>query len=240
MNKKIEGLPTSIFNFLGGLYMPIPADLDFCNFPNCESCDRKRENCNIFKKFSVNIKNFKQFLENRRERTKEGYRVLKKMLGNKKPNIFSFGCGVGADYLGANEIFNNDFNYFGIDDSCHIFRETKAFKAIDFLPNIFSVNSGIFLLEEQSGFSVVCFFNSLSDMIKQNNQYEKIFSILTNKNEFIIIFEEVELKNSSVGFKFLEEFSYKNRNEFEIEVVDFLVNEGIAIHFKRKDYANIS
>ena len=38
-------------------------------------------------------------------------------MGAQMPTIFSFGCGLGLDYVADQEVFGNDIKYYGIDEN---------------------------------------------------------------------------------------------------------------------------
>ena len=54
-----------------------------------------------------NLNCLKEYAEKNYEKNRESFSELKKITGDKKLNIFSFGCGLGLDYVGAKEIFGN-------------------------------------------------------------------------------------------------------------------------------------
>ena len=70
----------------------------------------------------------KDYAEVNYEKNKESFNSLKRLTTNNKINIFSFGCGLGLDYIGANEIFGNNFNYYGIDEGDWVIKKTNAYK----------------------------------------------------------------------------------------------------------------
>ena len=100
-------------------------------------------------------------------KNKESFNSLKRLTTNNKLNIFSFGCGLGLDYIGANEIFENNFNYYGIDEGDWAIKKTNAYKNFTpKLPKTISYDDGIFLLNVTKENPVICFFNSLFTNLK--------------------------------------------------------------------------
>jgi len=69
----------------------------------------------------------KEYAEKNYEKNKESFKELKKVLRDRRPNIISFGCGLGLDYVGAKEVFGDNFNYYGIDECDWAIKKTENY-----------------------------------------------------------------------------------------------------------------
>lgn len=131
-------------------------------FPSCENCKKDCQGHLDYDNLCANLNYFKEYVEKNYEKNKESFIELKKITNNSKLSIFSFGCGLGLDYVGAKEVFGDNMNYFGIDECEWKFKETKNYKNFEpKLPKTVKFDEGIFLLTATPENAVLCFFNSL-------------------------------------------------------------------------------
>ena len=179
-------------------------ELGVCSYPNCMTCIHKRKNCATFKKIAQNRENLKEFVFKRRGRAKECYAELKKILGESSPNLFSFGCGLGIDYMGARAVFRHDMNYFGIENSPPDLKGSKACVTLKpYLPLTLNSQAGLRILEVIKENCVICFFNSFLNVLGWEDSV-KIFGLLEGKDEFHILIDDPQsLTSSSYGSRLM-------------------------------------
>ena len=97
-------------------------------FPSCETCKKDCQGHLDYGNLCSNLNYLKDYAEVNYEKNKKSFNSLKRLTTNNKLNIFSFGCGLGFDYIGANEIFGDNFNYYGIDEGDWVIKKTNAYK----------------------------------------------------------------------------------------------------------------
>ncbi len=134
-------------------------------FPSCEKC---KKNCGKYEYNNLcsNLNYLKDYGQEYFDRMKESFEELNK-LNNNKLTIFSFGCGCNLDYMASMEVYEN-MSYIGVDNTQWSIKETRAYKNLfcDENNNNFNYNEGIKLLSIVHGNVVVCFFNSLNDILQ--------------------------------------------------------------------------
>ena len=74
-------------------------------FPKCEQCKKDCAGHLKYDNLCSNLNYLQEYGEKNYIKNKESFVELKNIMGNKIPTIFSFGCGIGLDYIGAKEIF---------------------------------------------------------------------------------------------------------------------------------------
>lgn len=72
-------------------------------FPKCENCKKDCTGHLDYDNLCSNLNYLKEYAQRNYDKNKESFVELKKIVGNKNPTIFSFGCGLGLDYIGATE-----------------------------------------------------------------------------------------------------------------------------------------
>lgn len=211
---------------------------DGYRFPDCDTCDR---NCNgrlDYDNLCSNLNYLKEYGEKNYNKNRESLMELKKIIGDVVPTIFSFGCGLGLDYVGASEVFGKNVKYYGIDETNWAIKDTDNYK--DFVPKLpttMKFDVGTFLLDGKHENLVICFFNSLFT-ISNNSDLEKIlFNALQNKNNFYIVCDYTINSNYHMPKEeqdFLNKLTRKLKNKFNFKRFEILDGRGIILSGKRK------
>ena len=114
------------------------------------------------------------------EQARKTFEAFKKVVGDKRVSLSSFGCGPCLDYLAAREYLGENFQYHAINECEWPIKKTAAYKS--FVPAMPKGNSkydgGLFLLTATPDNTAVCFFNSLNDIIANKNVKEDLIPIL--------------------------------------------------------------
>jgi hypothetical protein len=102
---------------------------------------------------------------------------LKNIMGDEKSTIFSFGCGVALDYLGAVEHFGKALTYYPIDECKWAICDTDNYKNFEpKLPKrIMNLDEGLFMLEITKRNPVLCFFNSIFSITQNIERIKTVF-----------------------------------------------------------------
>lgn len=95
--------------------------------PSCENCKKDCQGHLDYNNLCSNENYLKEYGEKNYEKNKKSLEELKNVIGETKPNIFSFGCGIGLDYIGAKEIFGQ-LNYYGIEECDWAITKTDNYK----------------------------------------------------------------------------------------------------------------
>ncbi|MDD3397513.1 MAG: hypothetical protein PHR96_03115 [Clostridia bacterium] len=158
---------------------------------------------------------------------------LKKVLGDKSPNIISFGCGLGLDYVGAKQVFGDNFNYYGIDECDWAIKKTDNYKNFSpKLPKTVKFDDGIFFLNILKENVVLCFFNSLFTIANNSNLDEELYKTLQNIKNFYIVCDYTINNNYHMPKKkqdFLKRLKNKLRGQFKLKEFEILNGGGIII-----------
>ncbi len=155
-------------------------------FPRCENCQKDCKGHLDYQNLCANLNYLKEYGEKNYEKNKESFEELKKILGNRKPNIFSFGCGLGLDCVAANEVFEKGYKYYGIDNSDWKIKETENYKNFEpHLPKTMKYDDGIFFLNIFSEDIVLCFFNSLFTISNNSDLLKDLVNVLQKKEKFL-------------------------------------------------------
>lgn len=64
-------------------------------FPKCENCKKDCRGHLDYNNLCANINYLKEYAEKNYEKNKESFIEFRNLIGTSKPNIFSFGCGLG-------------------------------------------------------------------------------------------------------------------------------------------------
>lgn len=206
-------------------------------FPNCENC---KKDCGKYKYDNLcsNLNYLKNYGQEYFDRMKESFEELNK-LNNNKMTIFTFGYGCNLDYFAGTEVFNN-LSYIGVDNTEWAIKETKTYKNLsnNEIKNNFNYNEGIKLLSIVPNNVVVCFFNSLNDILQNTNELKSdLVESLERKSNFYIICNYTRGGNHTLAWNeecFLKSLCNKLRENFSIKRLEILRGEGIIISGNRK------
>jgi len=182
-----------------------------------------------------NVSYLKMYGKANYEQNKETFEKLKKIMNNEKPAIFSFGCGIGLDSVGAKEIFGNHVVYFPIDEYKWAICETKQYK--DFEPKLprkfIKYDESIWLLQMTQNVPVICFFHSLYSIKKEKDVKKDLLKVLKGKNKFYFVCNFTinnhygpTLNERDYIDSLIEELS----QTFTIKKFDIINNRGIIMH----------
>lgn len=128
-------------------------------FPQCEQCKKDCAGHLKYDNLCLNLNYLQEYGEKNYIKNKESFVELKNIMVNKIPTIFSFGCGIGLDCIGANEVFGNDIKYYGIDECEWAVKKTDNYKNFSpKLPKTIKFDVGTFLLNGSQDNLVLCFF----------------------------------------------------------------------------------
>lgn len=207
-------------------------------FQNCDSCDKK---CGKYKYDNLcsNLNYLKNYGEEYYSRMKKTFEELLNIT-RERIVVFSFGCGCSLDYLALKETFNNNFSYFGIDECEWAVKATNEYKALS--ENMPKENlkfiDGINLLSVSSNNPVVCFFNSLNDILNNRNYLkEELLSAFSGKTNFYIVCNFTRGGNHVLAWneeRFLKKLCKALRKNYQVKQLEILGGEGIIIIGKRK------
>lgn len=183
---------------------------------------------------AVNLNYLKEYAEKNYEKNKESFVELKKVMGNKMPAIFSFGCGLGLDYIGAVEVFGEKVKYYGIDECDWAIKKTEAYKNFKpKLPKTRKFHVGSFLLNGRQTNLVVCFFNSLFTISNNTNLDKILLKALQNQDEFYIVCDYTINSNYHMPKEekdFIDSLIKKLHGQFRFKNIDILDGKGIIIY----------
>ena len=70
-------------------------------FPSCETCKKDCQGHLDYGNLCSNLNYLKDYVQVNYGKNKESFDSLKRLTTNNKLNIFSFGCGLGFDYIGG-------------------------------------------------------------------------------------------------------------------------------------------
>lgn len=207
-------------------------------FPNCETCSHNCQGRLDYDNLCSNLNYLKEYGEENYIKNKESFNELKNIMCNKMPTIFSYGCGLGLDFVCATEIFGNNIKYYGIDDINWAIKETDNYKNFEpKLPKTIKFDVGNFLLDGIHENLVICFFNSLFT-ISNNSELDKIlFNALKSKNDFYIVCDYTINSNFHMPKEeqdFLNKLENKLKPKFYFKHFDILDGRGIIISGKRR------
>ena len=203
-------------------------------FPNCENCKKDCQGYLDYNNLCANLNYLKEYAEKNYEKNKESFGELKKIIGNIKPNIFSFGCGLGLDYVGAKEIFGDNLNYYGIEECEWAIKKTDNYKNFEpKLPKTMKFDEGMFLLTATRDNAVLCFFNSLFTISNNTEDLQKqLLEALQNKRNFYIICDYTINSNYHMPKEeqdFINELLRRLNGQFKFKRFEILGGDGIII-----------
>lgn len=212
----------------------------FGKFPECETC--KRKDCKgklDYNDLCGNINYLRMYGKANYENNRETFLRLKKIMGDEKPAIFSFGCGLGLDYLGAEQAFGNSGYYYPIEECKWAIMDTNNYKGFEPpLPrSAISFEKGLALLARTQRNAVICFFHSLYTIARNTDLRNELLSALKFKENFYLVCNFTI--NSHFGpvmyeREFIDDLAKDLRDTFVLKKVDIIGGRGIIIQGKRK------
>lgn len=207
------------------------------NFPECETCKKTCAGHLQYDNLCSNINYLKEYGKKNYIKNKKSFEELKKIMTEKHPTIFSFGCGIGLDFLGAKEVFEQPIKYYGIDECKWEISKTDAFKTFTpRLPDPIKFNIGSFLLNGKQNNLVLCFFNSLFIISENTNLDRLLFLALKNQEEFYFVCDFTINSNfhmPSTEQKFINSLIKNLKPYFKINRFDILDGKGIIVKGKK-------
>lgn len=206
-------------------------------FPTCENCKKDCKGHLDYDNLCSNLNYLNEYAEKNYEKNKGSFIELKRVLGNRKPNIVSFGCGLGLDFVCAKEVFNESFNYYGIDECDWAIKKTDNYKNfMPKLPKTVKFDDGILFLNILKENVVLCFFNSLFTISNNTNLDEELFKALQKMNNFYIVCDYTINSNLHMPKEeqdFLKKMKNKLRGQFRFKQYEILNGSGIIISGER-------
>ena len=202
-------------------------------FPSCEHCKKDCAGHLDYDNLCSNLNYLKEYAEKNYEKNKESFAELKKHIGSKTPTIFSFGCGLGLDYIGASEVFEN-VKYWGVDDCDWAIKKTDAYKNFEpKLPKTIKYDVGAYILQGKQQNLVVCFFNSLFTISNNSNLEKELVEALQHQDSFYLICDYTINSNYHMPKEeqeFIDKLINKLKPVFKFKKFDILDGRGIIIY----------
>lgn len=207
-------------------------------FPKCEKCKKDCVGHLDYDNLCSNLNYLYEYGEKNYIKNKDTFLELRKIIGDVIPNIFSFGCGVGLDYIGAVEVFGEKVKYYGIDECDWAITRTAGYKNFSpKLPKIIKFDVGAFLLGGNYDNLVLCFFNSLFTISQNTDLEKKLLKTLKNKDKFYLVCDYTINSNfhmPTVEQNFIDKLMKKLKTIFLFNRLDILDGKGIIVSAKRK------
>lgn len=202
---------------------------------DCEICKNKECKGHLeYNNLCANAKYLREYGEKNFEKNRETFVELKKIFGDEEPAVFSFGCGLGLDYLGANEVFADKGLYYPIEECEWAITNTENYK--NFKPElpkkILKYKDGILLLSMTPKNAVVCFFNSLFTISNNADLKNELILALENKENFYFVCNFTVNNNfhlPTVENDFIDDLVKQLKSNFVIKKFDILGGKGIII-----------
>ncbi len=202
-------------------------------FPKCENCKKDCQGHLDYDNLCSNLNYLYEYGEKNYEKNKESLEEFQKYIKIKNPIIFSFGCGLGLDYIACTEIFNENVKYFGIDETDWAIKKTDNYtKFQPKLPKTMKYNAGIMSLNAFKENIVLCFFNSLFTISNNTNLFNDLFEAIQKMKNFYIICDFTINSNYHMPKEeqdFLDKLKNKLSGQFKIKEIDILDGRGIIL-----------
>lgn len=206
-------------------------------FPKCEQCKKDCAGHLKYDNLCSNLNYLQEYGEKNYIKNKDSFVELKNIMGNKIPTIFSFGCGIGLDCIGAKEVFGNDIKYYGIDECEWAVMKTDNYKNFSpKLPKTIKFDVGTFLLNGSQDNLVLCFFNSLFTISENTDLDKLLITALKNQDEFYLVCDYTINSNFhmvAVEQEFIDNLLKKLKQYFKTKRYEILDGKGIIIKAKR-------
>lgn len=207
-------------------------------FPNCENCKKDCAGHLDYDNLCSNLNYLYEYGKKNFTKNKDSFLELKKIIGDMSPTIFSFGCGIGLDYIGAIEVFGEKIIYYGIDECDWAIAKTSAYKNFSpKLPKTIKFDVGTFLLGGNYDNLVLCFFNSLFTISENTDLEKRLLETLKNKDKFYFVCDYTINSNfhmPTVEQHFIDRLIRKLRTNFSFNRFEILDGKGIIVVAKKK------
>lgn len=202
-------------------------------FPKCEQCKKDCAGRLNYDNLCSNLNYLYEYGEKNYIKNKESYVELKKIMRSKTPTIFSFGCGIGLDYIGAREFFGHNVKYYGIDECEWAITRTNNYKNfVPKLPKTIKFDVGSFLINGRQDNLALCFFNSLFTISENTDLDKLLITALKNKDEFYLVCDYTINSNfhmPSTEQGLIDGLIKKLKAYFKINRFEILDGKGIII-----------
>ncbi len=202
-------------------------------FPKCKNCKKNCKGHLDYENLCANVNYLKEYAERNYEKNKESFVEFKKIIGEAEPNIFSFSCGLGLDYIGAKEVFGRNMKYYGIDECDWAIKKTENYKCFEpQLPKTIKYDEGLFLLTATKENAVLCFFNSLFTILNNTDLEKELVNALQDKKNFYIVCDYTINSNFHMPKEeqdFLNRLLNQLRGNFKFKRFEILDGNGIII-----------
>lgn len=207
-------------------------------FPKCERCKKDCAGHLDYDNLCSNLNYLYEYGEKNYTKNKDSFTKLKEIIGDVNPTIFSFGCGIGLDYIGAIEVFGEKTKYYGIDECDWAIAKTSAYKNFHpKLPKTIKFDVGTFLLGGNYDNLVLCFFNSLFTISENTDLEKRLLETLKNKDKFYFVCDYTINSNfhmPTVEQHFIDGLVRKLRIIFSFNRFEILDGKGIIVVAKKK------
>lgn len=205
------------------------------------SCDKCTKDCGRYQYDNLcsNINYLRNYGQEYYERMERSFKELKKLCVDKLI-VYSFGCGCSLDYLAAKQVFGEQITYFNVDECEWAIKQTKEYKQMDkkMPKDNLHFEEGCQLLKLTLDSSVVCFFNSLSDILtNQKNAKNDFISALGHRQIFYILCNFTRGGNHTLAWReecFLEDLCKELSKNYHTKRFEILGGEGIIISGERR------
>jgi len=209
---------------------------------DCDICENDKCKGHLdYDSICANVKYLNEYGEKNFEKNKGTFIELRKIMGDVMPTIFLFGCGLGLDYLGAENVFGNGVKYLPIEKCDWVIKKTPNY--INFIPplpqNNYDLETGVELMKmcNPRDDLVLCFFNSLFMMSENTDLKRMLLDALKKKAKFYFVVNYTINSNfhmPNVEKKFLEGLIKGLKSKISFNRFEVLDGRGIIIKGKKK------
>jgi len=198
---------------------------------------REVDSCFQYDCLNSNLNYLKNYGQQYYDKMIESFAELKKLTGLERPVIFSFGSGASLEYIASKSVFGNVI-YHPIDECEWAFAKTEEYKKFFGREmKVSNYDGGLFLLSAAGNFPVICFFNSLHDILETKDVENDLIPILGTKQQFAIVCNFTRNRNYHKAMEEKEYIDYLVKTlkvKFNIKQFEILGGEGIIVMCKRK------